>query len=134
MSYFKAHLPQKIARPVIWRVHLAQIIVLLAMTALTTGFAPILGLSMVIGGLIAVMGQFFFNIRALRQYGSPQVSSVIVATYRAMWGKWLIVIAGSLAAVVVFEELSAGVLFAGVFITHTVGALLLPVLVNRVAE
>lgn len=134
MSYFRARSPMPIERPVFMRVHMVQLLVTLLGSAGLTWGAPILGLSMLIGGCIAVLGQFFFNVSALRLFGSPQVSSVIVATYRAMWGKWLIIIAASLSAIVVFKELSAGALFAGVFIVHTLGALLLPVLVKRVAD
>lgn len=133
MSYFKTHRAQPIKRPLVYKVTLAQLGITFAVALITTWFAPNLAFSMLLGGLIGLAGQFFFNVRALRHFGSVESALVVTSTFSAMWGKWLIIIATSVIAVMKFEELYAGALFLSLFIVHTMGALLLPVLVKREA-
>jgi F0F1-type ATP synthase assembly protein I len=131
--YFKARKAQKISRPIVNQVLWVQFFVTLLLALLCTIFAQTIGASVLLGGIISLLGQTFYNYRALRHFGSRDPGAVISSTYSAMWGKWMIVVSGSLIAVMQIKELNAGALFASVFFVHTVGALLLPVLVKRVA-
>ncbi len=134
MSYFKAHRQTSISRPIASRVLLMQLLVTMVGSLIGFLVAPNIGASVALGGLISISGQAFYSFRALRHFGSGNVGLVISATYSAMWGKWLIIIAGSLLAAIKIDELNAGVLYLSVFFVHTLGALLLPVLVKRVAS
>jgi len=133
MSYFKARSQRPISKPAANRVLFVQLVMTFFFALIATFFAPNIGASVALGGLISLAGQAFYNFRALRHFGSPDITLVISATYSAMWGKWMIIIAVSLIAAIKIEELNTGVLYASIFFVHTVGAILLPVLVKRVA-
>lgn len=134
MALFKAYQAQPLRRPMVHQVLWAQLAGVGALTLLAASLAPITGLSVFLGGIIATLAQSYFNIRALREYGHPDVRRVVAATQKAMWGKWGIVIGFSLAVILSVEQISAGALFTGVFIIHTLGALLLPVFVKKAAD
>lgn len=133
MSYFKSRTAQPIRRPMVNKVLAIQLLVTIGVGLLVWIVATNIGVSVLLGGLISIVGQSYFNFRALRKFGTPDTTTVIAGTFQAMWGKWLIIIATSIVAVAKLEELNAGVFFASLFGVHTLGALLLPVLVKREA-
>ena len=134
MSYFKARSQQSIRRPATWQVSLVQLIVTLFLALSGWLFTTNIGASAALGGIISIVALAFYNFQALRHFGSHDTNRVILATFSAMWGKWLILIAACLIAVVKLKELNAGVLYASAFIVHLVGALLLPIYIKRVAS
>ncbi|MEJ2073912.1 MAG: hypothetical protein P8X79_10690 [Reinekea sp.] len=93
-----------------------------------------IGLSVLLGGSISTVGQIYFNYGALKKFGCINAGLVVVTTYRAMFGKWLVIFSLSLITVTQIKEINAGVLFSTIFVVHTLGALLLPVLVKRMAD
>ncbi len=131
MQYFKKRTAAKLNKPSTYSVTLAQ----LALTMVLSSIAAIadgeFGLSILAGSLIAIIGQAYYNSRALKYFGTIDSSFVVSTTYSAMWGKWLIVVSASLACVLVRPDFNAGALYLGLFIVHTFGAFLLPVLVRR---
>ena len=134
MSYFKARQAQPISRPSVIRVSVFQLIVS-AVGALTgLMIAKNIGLAVLLGGCISTAGQGYFNYSALKNFGCINAGLVVLTTYHAMFGKWLVIISLSLIAVTQINELNAGVLFGTIFVVHTLGAFLLPVLVKRVAD
>ena len=134
MSYFKARSQQSIKRPATWQVSLVQLIMTLLFALLGWYFATNIGASAALGGFISIVALGYYNFQALRHFGSHDTSRIILSTFSAMWGKWLILIVACLIAVVKLKELNAGVLYASAFIVHLVGALLLPIYVKRVAS
>ena len=133
MSYFKARSQQRINRPATWPVFLVQFLVTLVFALIGWFFAPNIGVSVMLGGTISIAALVFYRFQALRHFASPDTSRVILATFSAMIGKWVILVSACLIAVVKLEELNAGVLYLSAFVVHIVGALLLPVYVKRVA-
>lgn len=131
MPYFKKTFAAKLKRPVTIKVILVQLTLALIFSIVFAFIDGYAGLSVLVGGLIAVAGQVFYNMRALRFFGSPNIGLILSSTSSAMRGKWLIIISATTASVVTIEELNTVVLYASVFGLHTLGALLLPILVKR---
>jgi len=132
MSYFKTHPAKQLKRPVTYRVLAFQLIITFTAGMLVGFFSPINGLTVLLGGAISICGQAFYNYRALCNYGESFAPNIVASTYSAMWGKWAIIIAASLVAVLKIEELNAGVFYCSLFGVQTIGALALPILVKRV--
>lgn len=132
--YFKARKATPIKAPAVNIVLWVQLFVTVVFALMSTLYAPNIGASVLLGGLTSTLGQAFYNYRALRNFGDPDITKVISATYSGMWGKWLVIMSGSLIAVMSIKELNAGALYLSLFGVHTLGALLLPVLVKRVAS
>lgn len=107
-------------------------------TIIVAGLAAVIntqaGMTILSGGMIAICGQAFYNMRALKHYGTPNTGLVLLSASRAMWGKWLIIISATTAIAVTVQEFNAAVLYASVFGLHTLGALLLPVLVKKSSQ
>ena len=131
MPYFRKRPSQTIKRPVAHQVLGVQAIVMLVLVLIFGFINTLNGLAVLIGGLIAIGGQAFYNRRALKYFGSPDTNLILSSTAIAMWGKWLIIISATTACAVTIKEINAAVLYASVFGLHTLGALLLPVLVKR---
>lgn len=131
MSHFRDRPATVLRRPVVIWVPVFQLLLTVVAGVLCGIVSLNLSAAILIGGFIASGGQAYFSLRALRSFGSVDAGAVIASTYSAMWGKWAIIIAGSLLAVMTIEELNAAVLYGSLFIVHTAGALLLPVLVKR---
>lgn len=133
MPVFKPYSVKLLKRPVVYRVLVVQLLATFCATLVGVLIQPIIGLSVLLGGLICVSAQAFYNYRALRSFGDLNTSNVIAATYNAMWGKWAIVLTLSLLIVILYKELNAAVLYTSLFSIHTLGALMLPVLVKKAA-
>ena len=133
MSYFKARSQQFIKKPATWPVFLVQLAVTLVFALIGWFVAPNIGVSVMLGGAISIAALVYYRYQALRHFASPDASRVILTTFSAMVGKWAILVIVSLLVVVKFDELNAGVLYLSTFVVHTIGALLLPVYVKRVA-
>lgn len=134
MSYFKMRNSQPITRPIVIWVPVVQLVVSVLGCALGMLIAKNIGWAILLGGFISIVGQSYYNIRALKHFGNVNAGLVVAATYRAMWGKWLVIIALSLIAITQFNELNAGVFLGSLFFVYTLGAFLLPILVKRVAN
>ena len=133
MSYFKARRQERLRRPATWQVLLLQSVLTVSIALLGWLYSRQLGMSLGLGGFISVGAQAFYNYQALRHFGNPDTGKIIVATYSAMWGKWIIMIAACLGSAIKLNELNAGALYTSAFFVHIVGAFLLPVYVKRVA-
>lgn len=133
MTYFKSREAESIHKPSIKTVLFWQLLVALAGGLIAWVFSGLAALSFVCGGLISIAGQAFYGARALRFYGTPEALKSVSAAVAAMWGKWLIIIVATSLLLTQAEELKAGAYFVGLFIIHTTGALLLPVLVKKAA-
>lgn len=131
MPYFKERVPKRLNRPSVIRVSAIQAVVMLAVTGLIWVMNQSTGIAFGCGSIISLIGQMYFNFLALKRYGDSEVSGLIVDTYRAMWSKWLIIVSASLAVILAWQEIQALALYSGVFVSHTLGALLLPVLVKN---
>ncbi|MFQ3229467.1 hypothetical protein [Reinekea sp.] len=131
MPYFKDRPIQQIKRPVAHQVLGVQAVVMLVFVLIVGLFSILNGFAVLVGGLIAISGQAFYNRSALKYFGSPDTNLVLSSTAIAMWGKWLIVISATTAVAVTVKEFNAAVLYASVFGLLTLGSLLLPVLVKR---
>lgn len=132
MSHFKTARPTAIAPPkatkvLVWQLGLTIILSLFAALFFSLSNAG----SVLLGGCISLAGQAFYNFRALRNFGSRFADRVVRSAYSAMYGKWAIIITASLICVRTIEELNIGLLYASLFLVHTLGALLLPLLVKR---
>jgi hypothetical protein len=134
MPYFKRRPKQAIKRPVVHQVLGVQAIVTLVIAVGLGLFNTLDGLAVLVGGLIAISGQAFYNKRALQFFGTPNIGLILSSTSSAMWGKWLIIISATTACAVTIDEFNTVVLYASVFGLHTLGALLLPVLVKRAPQ
>lgn len=122
------------ARPSTHWVLVVQLILTVFIGMIGAWFQPNAGLSLFLGGMISVLGQAYFNFRALRSFGDRSTLNVLAATYRAMWGKWVIIIGLSLVLVLKIEYLNAALVFVSLFGVHTLGAFALPILVRRVTK
>jgi len=131
MPYFKARSATKLAPPATALIAAMQMALVLPIALVVALWAPQLGVAVLLGGSISVVGQCYFNFRALRYFGSSEIAQVVAATKTAMMGKWAIIIGFSLACVLRWPDLNAGFLYLSLFISHTLGALLLPVLVEN---
>ena len=129
MPYFKARTAAKLARPATASIAVVQLMAVLPIGLILALWAPQLSVAVVLSGSISIVGQCYYNFRALRYFGSPHIGQVVAATKTAMVGKWAIIIGFSLACVIRWPDLNAGILYLSLFISHTLGALLLPLLV-----
>lgn len=130
MPYFKERPAQMLKKPLVHRVWFVQLIATILAGIVVGLVNPIMGFSVAIGGLICVIGQAFYVFRALTYFGDRDATKVLASTFSALWGKWLIIVMGSLVVVMQFDQISASALYVGLFGIHTFGALLLPVLVK----
>ena len=131
MTYFKSRETESIHKPSIKTVLFWQVLASIAGGLIVWWFSGMAALSFVCGGLISILGQGFYGVRALRFFGTPEALKSVSAAVAAMAGKWLIIIVATLLLLTYIEEFRAGAYFAGLFIIHTTGALLLPLLVKR---
>jgi len=131
MPYFKPRSATKLAPPATALIAAVQMALVLPVGLGLALWAPQLSIAVLLGGSISVVGQCYFNFRALRYFGSTQIAQVVAATKTAMVGKWAIIIGFSLACVIRWPDLNAGALYLSLFISHTLGALLLPLLVEN---
>ncbi|MFT4674294.1 MAG: F0F1-type ATP synthase assembly protein I [Reinekea sp.] len=129
MPYFKPRVAAKLAPPATARIAVVQMIFVMLSGLVLALWAPLLSVAVVLGGSISVVGQCYYNYRALRYFGSSHIGQVVAATKTAMVGKWAIIIGFSLACVIRWPDLNPGLLYSSLFISHTLGALLLPLLV-----
>lgn len=132
MTYFNNKPAIVINRPYRFKITGVQFLlsVILALIAglnnITTGW------SVLVGGLIATLGQVYFNIRAVKHYGRLDATKTISDTFSAMWGKWALIIVLSLMSVVVLaDKIKAGALYSSMFGIYLLGVFLLPILVKR---
>lgn len=133
MTYFKDREAELIHKPSIKSVLYWQLFVLVAVSLVAWLFSGAAALSFGCGGLVGFAGQGFYGARALRFYGTPDALKSVSAAVAAMWGKWLIIIVATSVLLTYVEELKAGAFFVGLFVIHTTGAFLLPVLVKKAA-
>jgi F0F1-type ATP synthase assembly protein I len=131
MPYFKPRSPAKLVPPATALIAAVQMTFVIPIGLILALWAPQLSVAVVLGGSISVVGQCYFNFRALRYFGSSHIGQVVAATKAAMVGKWAIIIGFSLACVIRWPNLNAGALYTSLFISHTLGALLLPLLVEN---
>lgn len=132
MTYFNNKPANIVKRPYRFKITGVQAF-LSVIFALVAGLFNIkTGWSVLLGGLIATLGQAYFNIRAVKHYGSLDTTKTIIDTFSAMWGKWALIIALSILSVVVFaDKIKAGALYTSMFGIYMLGVFLLPVLVKR---
>lgn len=132
MPYFKARTAAKLLPPATAPIAVVQLIAVLSIGLIVALWSAQLSVAVLLGGSISIVGQCYYNFRALRYFGSAHIGQVVAATKTAMVGKWAIIIGFSLASVIRWPDLNAGLLYLSLFMSHTLGALLLPLLVaNR---
>jgi len=131
VSNFKPYSVKILKRPVASDVLMVQLSATLATTLVAVMLELIIGFAVLLGGLISVSAQAFFNYSALRHFGDPDTLVVFADTVKAMLGRWSIIIGFSLTVVIIYEELNAGALYASILLVHLLGALALPLLVKE---
>lgn len=132
MTYFKNKPAAIVKRPYRFKLTGVQAVLSVVLAIIAGLFNTTTGWSVLIGGLIATLAQAYFNVRAVRHYGSFDATKTILDTYSAMWGKWVVIIVLSLLCVVFLaDNIQAGALYTSMVCVYLVGVFLLPVLVKR---
>lgn len=118
----------------LFRVLLAQLILLGVAGSLGYGLSPNAGLSVVVGGLIFVVPNTYFLMLALRFAGTSSAFDAAQAFYKGQMGKLTLSAVGFALAFKFYEQLQPALAFAG-FMLMMVGHLALATyLSNRMAE
>lgn len=120
-----------ICRPDVGKIAIIQTAITILIALAGGLIAPAVGWSVLAGGTVSVVSQWYFNCRATRRLGRVDAQTMVLDTFRALWGKWFILVVGSLFFVVRYQQLQAGVVFVSVLCFHTLGAFLLPLFVTN---
>lgn len=118
----------------LFRLLLVQLLFLGVAGSIGYGFSPVVGLSVVVGGLIFVVPNAYFLMLALRFAGSSSAFDAAQAFYKGQMGKLTLSAVGFALAFKFFEQLQPALAFAGfaiMMIGHLVSAAYLS---NKLAE
>lgn len=103
----------EIARPPVYRITLAQLVVLALLCLVLLASDKVRAYSVLSGGLIAVVPQAYFAALAFRWRGARSARAIAHSSYVGQVGKFLLSIAGFAAVFVALRPIDALAVFAG---------------------
>lgn len=103
----------QISRPPALRISVVQSLILLICVALSGFWDTVLALSVLLGGLIAVIPQAWFSYRVFHKRGARSARHIANASYAAEVGKFVLAIAGFGLVFAFVRPLVAWAVFAG---------------------
>ena len=105
-----------ISTPPIQRVALCQLLILLPVCGIVSGFNVTLAGSIMVGGLIQIIPQAWYARQAFRYRGARQVNKIVRAMYWGESGKVILTAALFVTTFIVWKQLN----FLAVFCAFTV--------------
>ena len=102
-----------IAKPPLYRVALAQLLVAVAVSGALLINDTVQGYSFLTGCLVQISGSLYFAWQAFRYRGARQVRSMVQAMYRGETGKIILSGAFFAAVFVIVKPLNVVLVFAG---------------------
>ena len=105
-----------ISTPPIQRVALYQLLILLPVCGIVSGFDVTLAGSMLVGGLIQIIPQAWYARQAFRYRGARQVNKIVRAMYWGESGKVILTAALFVTTFILWKQLN----FLAVFCAFTV--------------
>ena len=103
----------EIARPPVYRITLAQLVVLAMLGLILLASDKVRAYSVLSGGLIAIVPQAYFAARTFRWRGARSARAIARSSYAGQVGKFLLSITGFAAVFVALRPLDAPGVFAG---------------------
>jgi ATP synthase protein I len=103
----------QIARPPAHRITLAQLAALATLCLLLLALDKVIAYSVLSGGLIAIVPQAYFAIRAFRWRGAQSAEAMARSAYAGVIGKFLLSVAGFALAFAVVRPIDGLAVFAG---------------------
>ena len=114
-----------IPRRPVWRIFLTEAGLLLLATIATWLHDPLIGRSVLAGGLIFLLPNAWFAWRALRRQGARAAVEVAQGFFRAEAGKFLLTGAGFAVAFAQFGSAQAAMLLLAYIVRHVTNTVLL---------
>ena len=103
----------EIARPPVYRITLAQLVVLTLVCLVLLASDKVRAYSVLSGGLIAIVPQAYFAALAFRWRGARSARAIARSSYAGQVGKFLLSIAGFAVVFVALRPVDAPGVFAG---------------------
>jgi ATP synthase protein I len=103
----------EIARPPVHRITLAQLALLVALSALLLAFDRVIAYSVLSGGLIAIVPQAYFAVLAFRWRGARSARAIARSSYAGEMGKFLLSVAGFALVFAVLRPIDGPAVFGG---------------------
>jgi ATP synthase protein I len=103
----------RIAKPPVYRISLVQLAMLITGSLLLMVRDPVWAASALCGGLVAVVPQAWFALRAFRHRGARSARAVARSGYAGEVGKFLLSAAGFAAVFILLRPVSGAAVFAG---------------------
>lgn len=104
----------EIARPPIFRITLVQLLILVLICLVLAVVGKVeFGYSFLCGGLVAVLPQAYFAIRAFRWRGARSAQAIARAGYSAEVGKFVLSVAGFALVFALVRPIHGPAVFAG---------------------
>ncbi len=103
----------EIARPPVYRITLAQLVILVLLCLVLLVSDKVRAYSVLSGGLIAILPQAYFAALAFRWRGARSARAIARSSYAGQVGKFLLSIAGFAVVFVALRPLDAPAVFAG---------------------
>ncbi len=111
----------EIARPPVHRITLAQFVILVPICTLVLVLGSnVLAVSLLCGGLVAILPQAYFAAMAFRWRGASAAQSIARASYAAEVGKFMISAAGFAIVFALVRPISGSMVFVGYLLMLTV--------------
>ena len=109
----------------VWRILLAEVVLLVLASLAAWLHDPLMGRSVLTGGLIFLVPNAWFAWRTFRQQGARAAVSVAQGFFRAEAGKFLLTGAGFAAAFAQFGSAQAAVLLIAYIVLHVANSVLM---------
>ena len=103
----------EIARPPVYRISLAQLVVLAPLCLLLLALDKVCAYSVLSGGLIAIVPQLYFAALAFRWRGARSAQAIVRSGYAGEVGKFLLSIAGFAVVFAAVRPIDGLAVFAG---------------------
>ena len=103
----------EIARPPVYRITLAQLVVLALLCLALLASDKVRAYSVLSGGLIAILPQAYFAVLAFRWRGARSARAIAHSSYAGQVGKFLLSIAGFAVVFAALRPIDAPAVFAG---------------------
>ncbi|MGB2155267.1 MAG: ATP synthase subunit I [Porticoccaceae bacterium] len=113
-----------ISTPPIQRVALYQLLILLPVCGIVSGFDVTLAGSMLVGGLIQIIPQAWYARQAFRYRGARQVNKIVRAMYWGESGKVILTAALFVTTFILWKQLNVLAVFCAFIVMIPVGWLI----------